>query len=116
MNNSTSTAEKVLFKFHNLEITPDALVLHFHDESTVIPLSEIRSYRSNWYLHDPIFARKWWFLVLNVTLKNGDEESGHVTSVKFNYQTEDSELRKGIETKIARAINAALSQARGSKK
>jgi hypothetical protein len=116
MNTSTTTAEKVLFKFHALEITPDALVLHFHEESTVIPLSKIRSYRLNWYLHDPIFAKKWWFLVLNVTLKNGEEESGHVTSVKFNDLTDDSELRKKVETKILRAIGAALSPARASAK
>ena len=114
MNTSTTTAEKVLFKFRDLEITGDALVLHFHEESTVIPLSEIRSYRLNWYLHDPVFAKKWWFLVLDVTLKNGDEESGHVTSVKFNYLTDDSELRKDIEAKIARAVNAALSRAKAN--
>ena len=116
MNTSTTTAEKVLFKFHALEITPNSLVLHFHEESTVIPLSEIRSYRLNWYLHDPIFAKKWWFLVLTVARKNGDEESGHVTSVKFNYLNDDSQLRRGIEAKIARAINAALSRAMASKK
>ena len=94
----------------NLEITPDSLVLHFYEESTVIPLSEIRSYRLKWYLHGPIFAKKWWFLVLTLRLKNGDEESGHVTSVKFNYLSDDSELRKEIETKIARAIDSALSR------
>ena len=116
MNTSTTTAKKVLFKFRDLEITPNALLLHFHEESTVIPLSEIRSYRLNWYLHDPIFAKKWWFLVLNVTLTNGDEESGHVTSVKFNYLTDDSGLRKDIEAKIARAINAALSRTKASAK
>lgn len=111
MNSATQ-----LLNLRNLEITPDALVLHFHEERTVIPLSEIRSYRFNWYLHDPIFAKKWWFLVLTVTLKNGDEESGHVTSVKFNYLSDDSKLRKDIETNIAHAIDTALSRASVSAK
>jgi hypothetical protein len=105
-----------LLNLRNLEITADALVLHFHEESTVIPLSEIRSYRFNWYLHDPIFAKKWWFLVLTVTLRNGDEESGHITSVKFNYLGDDSKLRKDIETKIAHAIDTGLWQASVSAK
>jgi hypothetical protein len=110
------TTQQQLLNLGNLEIMPDALVLHFHEESTVIPLSEIRSYRFNWYLHDPIFAKKWWFLVLTVTLKNGDEESGHVTSVKFNYVNDDSEVRKDIETKIAHAIEIALRGRRSRKK
>jgi hypothetical protein len=49
------------------------VVIRFFEEKTVVPLKEIRSYRFNWYLHDPIFAKKWWFLVLTVTLKNDDE-------------------------------------------
>lgn len=116
MNTSTATAEKLLFKFHDLEITPSMLVILSFEEKTVIPLKEIASYHFNWYLHDPIFAKKWWFLVLTVTLKNGDEESGHVTAVKFNYLSDDSQLRKEIDTKISRAIDAALSRARGSAK
>jgi hypothetical protein len=112
MNTSSSAeTENVTFEFQNLEITRDALVMRFFEEKTIIPLKDIASYRFNWYLHDPIFAKKWWFLVLTVTLKNGDEEAGHVTSVKFNYLSDDSELRKGIETKITRAIDPALSRA-----
>ena len=111
-----ATTQPELLNLRNLEITPDALVLHFHEESTVIPLSEIRSYRLKWYLHDPIFAKKWWFLALTVALKNGDEESGHVTSVKFNYVSDDFELRKDIETKIAHAIDTALGGWRSRKK
>ena len=111
-----ATTQGELLNLRNLEITPDALVLHFYEEGTVIPLSEIRSYRLKWYLHDPIFAKKWWFLVLTVTLKNGDEEAGHVTSVKFNYLSDDSELRKDIESRIAGAIDTALSRARVARK
>jgi hypothetical protein len=69
----------------NFEITSSALVLHFFDEKTVIPLAEIKSYQVRWYLHDPIFGKKWWFLVLTVVLENGHEESAPVTFVKFNY-------------------------------
>lgn len=107
--NSGSASEETVFEFQNLEITRNALVIHFFEEKTIIPLKDIASYRFNWYLHDPTFAKKWWFLVLTVTLKNGDEESGHVTTVKFNYLSDDSELRKEIETKIARAIDTGLS-------
>lgn len=106
----------VAFSSHNLEITRDAVVLHFFEESTAIPLKEIASYGLKWYLHDPIFAKKWWFLVLTLTLRNGDEESGHVTSVKFNYLGDDSELRKDIETQISRAMDSALSRTRASAK
>jgi hypothetical protein len=110
-DNPVSATEEVVFVFQNLQITREALVIHFFEEKTIIPLENIASYRFNWYLHDPIFAKKWWFLVLTVTLKNGDEESGHVTAVKFNYLSDDSRVRREIETKIARAINAALSRA-----
>ena len=109
--NLVSSTEEVVFGLQNLEITRNALVIHFFEEKTIIPLENIASYRFNWYLHDPIFAKKWWFLVLTVTLKNGDEESGHVTSLKFNYLSDDFGVRREIETKIARAINAALSRA-----
>jgi hypothetical protein len=114
--NPVSATEEVVFEFQNLEITRDALVIHFFEEKTIIPLTDIASYHFNWYLHDPIFAKKWWFLVLTVTLKNGDEESGHVTAVKFNYLSDDSELRNEIETKISRAIDTALSRASVSAK
>jgi hypothetical protein len=111
-----ATTQSRLLELGNLEITPDALILHFHEETTVIPVSQIRSYRLKWYLHDPIFAKKWWFLVLTVSLKNGDEESGHVTAVKFNYLGDDSELRKDIETKITHAIDTAVRARRSRKK
>jgi hypothetical protein len=107
---SVSATGQVIFEFENLEITRDALLIHFFKETTIIPLKDIASYHFNWYLHDPIFAKKWWFLVLTLTLKNGAQESGHVTIVKFNYLSDDSELRKKIETKIANAIDAALSR------
>jgi len=109
---SVSATEEVIFEFQNLEITQNALVIHFFEEKTIISLKDIMSYRFNWYLHDPIFAKKWWFLVLTVMLKSGDEESGHVTAVKFNYLGDDSELRKNIETKNAREIDTALSWTR----
>ena len=107
---SVTGTENVTFEFQSLEITRDALVMRFFEEKTIIPLKDIASYRFNWYLHDPIFAKKWWFLVLTVRLKNGAEESGHVTSLKFNYLSDDSELRKDIEAKITRAIDTALSR------
>lgn len=94
----------------NLEITPESLVLHFHEEGTVIPLSQIGSYHLNWHLHDPIFARKWWFLVLTVKLKSGEEECGPVAFVKFNYLSDRQDLQRKIETRIAQAINTALSR------
>jgi hypothetical protein len=110
-----ATTQPRTLNLRNLEITPDALILHFYEESSVIPLSKIRSYRLKWHLHDPIFAKKWWFLVLTVTLKNGEEESGHVTSVKFNYVNDDSEVRKAIETKVTHAIDTALGGQRSKK-
>ncbi|MGB9475531.1 MAG: hypothetical protein WCE87_10740 [Candidatus Udaeobacter sp.] len=106
-----SASEETVFEFQNLEITRDVLVIHFFKEKTIIPLKDIASYHFDWYLHDPTFAKKWWFLVLIVRLKNGDEEGGHITTVKFNYLSDDSELRKEIETKISRAIDTALSRA-----
>ncbi|MFZ0917595.1 MAG: hypothetical protein WAN04_11925 [Candidatus Udaeobacter sp.] len=115
-NGSPINANQVGLKFGNLEIRRDAVVVHFFEERTVIPLKKIASYHLKWYLHDPIFAKKWWFLVLTVTLKNGDEESGHVTSVKFNYLSDDSALRKNVAAKIARAIDAALLRTRASAK
>lgn len=99
------------FKFRDLEITPRALVLHFYDEKTVIPLAEIKSYQLRWYLHDPIFAKKWWFLVLTVVLENGHEESAPVTFVKFNYLNEDLESRKRIERRLTDAVDAAIATA-----
>ncbi|HEU0273841.1 MAG TPA: hypothetical protein VFQ83_04885 [Candidatus Udaeobacter sp.] len=109
---SVIATEEVMFEFQNVEITRNALVIRFFEEKTTIPLKDIASYQFDWYLHDPLFAKKWWFLVLTVKLKDGHEESGHVTTVKFNYLDDDSELRREIETKIARAMDTALSKAR----
>ncbi len=55
---SVSATEEVIFEFQNLEITQNALVIHFFEEKTIISLKDIMSYRFNWYLHDPIFAKK----------------------------------------------------------
>jgi hypothetical protein len=107
---SVNATQQGISKFENLEITRNALVIHFFEEKTVIPLKNIASYRFNWYLHDPTFAKKWWFLVLTVTLKNGGEEAGHITTVKFNYLSDDLELRREIEGKIEQAIDSALSR------
>ena len=43
-NVCTTAASKVAFKFHDLEITREAVVLHFFEERTVIPLKDIASY------------------------------------------------------------------------
>ncbi len=79
-NAGTTAASKVAFKFHDLEITRKTVVMHFFEERTVIPLKEIASYDLKWYLHDPIFAKKYWFLELTVGLKNGEEKSGQLPS------------------------------------
>jgi hypothetical protein len=102
------------FKFRNLEITSSALVLYFFDEKTVILLAEIKSYQMRWYLHDPIFGKKWWFLVLTVVLENGHEESAPVTFVKFNYLDDEIESRRQIERELADALDLALAKAAGS--
>ena len=102
--------ESVLLQLGNVEITSSELVLHSFEEKTVIPLNEIKNYRLEWHLHDPLFAKKWWFLVLTVKLKNGDDESGHVTSVKFSYLSDQREQRERIERKIADALDAALAK------
>ena len=98
----------VRFKFQNLEITASSLVLHFYDEKTVVPLAEIKNYRLDWHLHDPVFGKKWWFLVLAVELDNGSEDSCPVVSTKFNYLGDDLESRRHIERKIADALDAAI--------
>jgi hypothetical protein len=110
MNTSSTTAEKVLFKFHDLEITPSTLVILSFEEKTVIPLKEIASYDLKWYLHDPIFAKKYWFLELTVGLKNGEEQSWPIAAVKFNYLNDEHEVRQHIERKITEAIDLALSR------
>jgi hypothetical protein len=95
----------------NLEITPESRVLHFHEESTVIPLSQISSYHLNWHLHDPMFARKWWFLVLTVKLKSGEEECGPVAFVKFNYLSDRQDLQR--KTRLFRLVQVVVTFSRG---
>ena len=104
-----TAANKVAFKFHDLEITPDAVVLHFFEERTAIPLKDIASYELRWYLHDPIFAKKYWFLELTLALKNGEEQSWPVAVVEFDYLNDAHQRRQHIERKIADALNVALS-------
>lgn len=107
---AAKTSEPVLFKFQDLEITRKALVMRFLEERTVIPLREIKSYSLAWFLHDPTFAKKYWFLILAVQLKNGQEESGPIAVAKFNYIDDERESRQHIEGKIAEAISHALSK------
>lgn len=109
-NACTIAASKVAFKFHDLEITREAVVLHFLEERTVIPLTDIAWYELKWYLHDPIFARKYWFLELTLGLKNREEQSWAVAIVKFDYLNDEHERRRHIERKIADALSLALSQ------
>ena len=101
---------KVAFKFHDLEIPREAVVLHFFEERTVIPLKDIASYELKWYLHDPILARKYWFLELTFALKNGEEQSWPIAVVKFDYLNDEHQRRRHIETKIADALSLALSR------
>jgi hypothetical protein len=98
----------IQFRFENLEITSDALVLHFYEDKTVVPLKGISSYHLKWHLHTPTFGKKWWFLVLTVEIDHGEEESGPVAFTKFNYVNDDHQLRERIEDKIAHAIDSAL--------
>jgi hypothetical protein len=109
-NPRATAANKVTFKFHDVEITSGAVVLHFFDERTVIPLNDIASYELKWYLHNPIFARKYWFLELTFALKNGEEQSWPVAVVNFNYLTDEHDRRQHIERKIADSLNVALSE------
>jgi hypothetical protein len=108
-NDCATAANNVTFKFHDLEITRDAVVLHFFEERTIIPLRDIASYELKWYLHEPIFARKYWFLELTFGLKNGEEQSWPITVVKFDYLNDEHERRQHIERKIADALSLALS-------
>jgi hypothetical protein len=102
--------DELTFKFRNLEITSTTLVLHFYDDKTVVPLAQIKSYQLHWHLHDPIFGKKFWFLVLMVELDNGQEESGPVASVKFNYLDDDLESRRHIERSLADALDSAIAR------
>ena len=106
---AVSMTEEVMFKFQDLEITRDRMVMHFFEEKTVIPLKKIASYDLKWYLHDPIFAKKCWFLVLTVELTGGGEESAPIAVAKFNYIDDERELREHIANKIAHALDLALS-------
>jgi hypothetical protein len=101
-------ADEVTFKFRDLEITSTTLVLHFYDEKTVIPLAEIKSYRLQWHLHDPVFGKKFWFLVLTVALEDGHEESGPVAFAKFEYLDDRLESRLHIERRLAEALDSAI--------
>jgi hypothetical protein len=78
LNACATAANKVAFKFHDLEITREAVVLHFFEERTVIPLKDVGSYELKSYLHDPIFAKKYWFLELIFDLKNGKSNRGQL--------------------------------------
>lgn len=108
-NACATAAETVAFKFHDLEITREAVVLAFFDERTVIPLKDIARYELKWHLHNPIFANKYWFLELTFSLKNGEEQSWPITMVKFDYLNDQHERRQHIESKIADALSLALS-------
>ena len=108
-NVCATAADKVAFKFHDLEITREAVVLHFFEDRTVIPLKDIARYELKWHLHDPIFANKYWFLELTFRLKNGEEQSWPIAVVKFNYLNDQHERRQHIERKIADALTLALS-------
>jgi hypothetical protein len=106
--------EDVVFKFQDLEITSTKLVISFYEEKIVVPLKDIESYHLQWYLHDPTFGKKWWYLVLTIDRKNGVQESASVAVVKFNYVTDEHELRQEIQAKIADAIKMSLSNISGS--
>jgi hypothetical protein len=101
--------EDILFKFQNLEITLTQLIISFYEEKIVVSLKDIESYHLKWYLHDPIFGKKWWYLVLTVDLKDGGQESASVAVARFNYVTDEHELRQDIQAKITDAINLSLS-------
>ena len=108
-NACANQPNKVAFKFHDLEITRETVVLHFLDERTVISLKDIAWYELKWHLHDPIFAKKYWFLELTFGLKNGEEQSWPITMVKFDYLNDRHDRRQHIERKIADALNVVLS-------
>jgi hypothetical protein len=46
-------------------------------------------------------------LILNVHLKNGEQQSGAIVTAKFNYLNDEHELRHDIEDNIAKAISLA---------
>lgn len=107
-----SAEEEPLFKFQDLEITWNTLVIRFFEEKTVIPLKQIASYRLSWYLHDQSRGgrtEKYWFLILTVNLKNGGRESRPIVVAKDNHVDDESQLREDIEGNVAKAIEFALS-------
>jgi hypothetical protein len=110
MSTATTTSEKVVFNFQDLEITRSTLVIRFFDENVVIPLKEIASWQLKWHLHDPIFANKCWFLVLTLGLKNAEEQSWPIAVVKFKYVDDEHELREQIEGKVRKAMNLAVTR------
>ena len=61
-------------------------------------------------LHEPVFAEKWWFLVLTAKLDNGREESGPVAFLKFNYLDQNRQPRQHIERIIADALDNAVAR------
>jgi hypothetical protein len=101
-------SNKLKFKFRDLEITSDSVILHFYEDKTIVPLNQIKGYHLDWHLHEPVFARKWWFLVLTLELENGSEESGPIAVTKFNYLGDDLEPRQHIERKIEDALDLAI--------
>ena len=112
-DNSRNIIEQVVFEFQDLEITWNTLALRFLDEKTVIPLNDIESYDLKWYLHDDrLIGKKYWLLILSVHLKNAEQRSGPIAVAKFNYLSDEHELRDDIKENIARAISLALSRPR----
>ena len=83
MKISSTSAEKAVFDFQDLQITRSALVVRFFDENVEIPLKDIGSYGLKWHLHDPIFAKKCWFLELTVRLNNSEERAWPIAVVKI---------------------------------
>jgi hypothetical protein len=109
----TNIIEQVVFEFQDLEITWNTMVLRFLGEKTVIPLNDIESYNLKWYLYDDrTIAKKYWFLILTVHLKNAEQQSGPIATAKFNCLSDEHELRDDIEESVARAISLALSRQR----
>lgn len=106
---SALITEEVLFKFQDLDLARNTMMMRFLDEETVIPLKEIASYHLKWYLHDPTSARKYWFLVLTVELAGGRKESGPIVVAEFSHAEDERELRKDIEGNLAEAIDLARS-------
>lgn len=101
-------AEDAVFKFQDLKITSTKLAISFYEEKIVVPLKNIESYHLQWYLHDPTFGKKWWYLVLTLDCKNSVQESASIAVVKFNYVTDEHELRQEIQAKVSEAIKIAL--------